>query len=59
MKVFAGYHCDECGADFDVDSRTLRQKYISHADPECPVCGCDDMIKHVYKSVDAEEDLYE
>lgn len=54
MKVFAGYHCSECGADFDTDSRTLRQRYICHADPECPECGCDDMIRRVYK--DAEEE---
>lgn len=55
MKIFAGYHCEECGADFDVDSRTLKEKYIYHTDPECPVCGCDDMIKHVYVDDKEEE----
>lgn len=52
MKIFVGYHCEVCGTDFDTDSRNL----IDHADPECPVCGCDDKIQHVYADEDIEEE---
>lgn len=54
MKAFIGYHCSECGAGFDVDSRSLRQQDIDHADPEYLVCGCDDKIRRVYKDVEEE-----
>lgn len=52
MKVFMGYHCDNCNVDFDVDSRNLRD----HADPACPVCGCDDKVKHIYGDVEDDEE---
>lgn len=44
MKIFVGYHCANCDTDFDTDSRNL----IDHTEPDCPVCKCNDEVKHIY-----------
>lgn len=49
MKVFMDYHCTNCDTNFDIDSRNL-----DHTDPKCPVCECNDEVKHVY--IDDEEE---
>jgi len=49
MKIFVGYHCDNCNTDYDVDSRNL----IDHIEPDCPVCECNDEVNHIY--IDDEE----
>ena len=51
MKVFMGYHCTHCDTDFDTDSRNL----IDHTEPDCPICECNQEVKHIYVD-DAEEE---
>lgn len=44
MKIFLGYHCANCDTDFDVDSRNI----VDNIEPECPICECNNEVKHIY-----------